>query len=155
MSDYIKYIREKVGHDMIIMVGCGVFVYKDGKVLLQRRKDNGCWGGHGGYKEPEETTEEGARRELLEETGLIAGELQLLGVFSGFDMAHTYPNGDKVEIVDVAYICQDFSGELLQETDETSELKWFEIDDMPEDISPPNKSSMKAFVAWARNKDKG
>jgi len=150
MSDYIKYIREKVGHDMIIMVGCGVFVYKDGKVLLQRRRDNGCWAMHGGGMEIGETTEETAKRELFEETGLIAERLELLGVFSGLDMMHTYPNEDKVYIVGITYICQEFTGSLSNETDETSELRWFDIDNIPADISPPDKRPVEAFIAWAR-----
>jgi len=150
MSDYIKYIREKVGHDMIILVGCSIYIYCDGKVLLQRRRDNNCWGSHGGYMELWETTEEAAKRELLEETGLVAGDIELLGVFSGLDMVHTYPNGDKVNIVDISYVCHDFSGDLLAETDETSELRWFDIDDIPANISPPDKRPVEAFVAWAR-----
>ena len=155
MSDYIKYIREKVGNDLILLVGCSIFVYRDGKVLLQRRRDNGCWGSHGGYMELGETTEEAARRELLEETGLTAGKLELLGVFSGPDMMHTYPNGDKVNIVDISYICTDFSGELLVQTEELTELRWFDIDDIPGDISPPDKRPVEALVGWARNMNKG
>ncbi|MCL2375931.1 MAG: NUDIX hydrolase [Defluviitaleaceae bacterium] len=155
MSDYIRYIREKVGHDVVIMVGCGVFVYKDGKLLLQRRKDSGCWAMHGGSMEIGETTEETASRELFEETGLIAKKLELLGIFSGPDMMHTYPNGDKVYIVGITYICQKFSGNLLSETDETTELKWFDINNLPADINPPDKRPLEAFVVWARNTNKG
>lgn len=65
MNDYVKHMREKVGHDVIMVVGCGVFVYRDGKVLLQRRKDDGCWAIHGGSMDIGETTEEAARRELV------------------------------------------------------------------------------------------
>ena len=150
MSDYIRYIRKKVGCDMIIMVGCGVFVYHGGKVLLQRRKDNGLWAIHGGGLDIGETTEDAAARELLEETGLAAKKLELLGVFSGPDMAHTYPNGDQVYIVGVSYICQEFSGELLAENDEVAELRWFAVDDIPQDINPTDKRPMAAFVDWVK-----
>ena len=153
MSDYVKYIREKVGNDLIILVGASVYIYHNGKVLLQRRIDNGCWGSNGGYMEMGETTEEAARRELFEETGLVAGALELLGVFSGPDMMHTYPNGDRVNVVDIVYVCTDFSGELVVQADELSELKWLDIDDIPEDISPPDRGPVAAFVAWARNLD--
>ncbi|MCL2397568.1 MAG: NUDIX hydrolase [Defluviitaleaceae bacterium] len=150
--DYIQYIRKKVGHDMIIMVGCGVFPYKDGKVLLQRRKDNNCWACHGGGMNIGETPEEVAKRELLEETGLVAEKLELLGVFSGSDMLYTYPNDDQVCIVAVSYVCQEFSGNLLAQRDEVSELKWFDIDDIPHNISPPDRQTMAAFVKWAKAK---
>jgi len=151
LSEYIESIREKVGHDRVIMVGAGVVIFKNGKVLLQRRKDNHCWALHGGGVEMGEKVEDAARRELYEETGLIANKLELLGVFSGKDMMYTYPNGDKVCIVGINYVCCDFSGELLPETDETSELKWFEIDNLPEDISPPDIEPMTAFVEYAKN----
>jgi 8-oxo-dGTP pyrophosphatase MutT (NUDIX family) len=113
---YTEEIRKKVGHDEIIGVGAGVFIYKEGKVLLQKRRDNYCWSMHGGGVEIGESVEEAAKRELFEETGLIADNLELLGLFSGEDMRYTYPNGDKVSIIGINYICSDFSGELLSET---------------------------------------
>ena len=150
MNNYIKTMREKVGHDMLIMVGAGVFVYKDGKVLLQKRKDNGSWAQHGGAMEIGETLEDAARRELKEETGLTAGNLEFLGVFSGKELLYTYPNGDKVCMVVASYVCQDYSGDLLLETDETSELKWFDINKIPENISPPDKMCFEAFLYWCK-----
>jgi len=113
LTDYLKSIREKVGHDRIIIVGAGVIVYKDGRLLLQKRKDNLYWALHGGAVDIGEIVEDAAKRELKEETGLIAGTLELFGVFSGESMMHTYPNGDEVYIVGVTYICHDFSGELF------------------------------------------
>jgi len=148
MSDYVKYIRERVGHDRVILVGVNVWVYRENRVLLQRRKDNSCWASHGGYLDIGENVEDAARRELTEETGLIANKLELLGVFSGESMMYTYPNGDEVCVVGISYICNDFSGELLPEKDEVSELRWFDIDDLPKDITPPDVQSLKAFVEY-------
>ena len=150
MSSYIKYIREKIGHDRVIMVGAGVFIYKDGKVLLQKRKDNHCWGLHGGAVDIGEKVEDAAKRELYEETGLTANSLELLGVFSGENMMYTYPNGDEVCIVSIIYICRDFSGEMLPETDETSELKWFDINNLPKDINPTDVEPTVAFIEYIK-----
>jgi 8-oxo-dGTP pyrophosphatase MutT (NUDIX family) len=110
---YAEEIRKTIGHDEIIGVGAGIFIYKDRKVLLQKRKDNLCWSMHGGGLEIGETVEDAAKRELFEETGLIANNIQLLGVFSGNDLRYTYPNGDKVSIVEVVYVCNDFSGDVF------------------------------------------
>ncbi len=143
---YVQEIRKKVGHDTIIGVGAGVFVYKDGMVLLQKRTDNACWAMHGGCVELGESVEDAARRELFEETGLIANRLEFLGVFSGKDMLYTYPNGDRISIVGIDYVCRDFSGELRPETDEVFELKWFDINRLPPDVRPLN-----AFVDYIRN----
>jgi 8-oxo-dGTP pyrophosphatase MutT (NUDIX family) len=146
--NYVGELRRKIGHDEYIGVGAGVFIYKDKKVLLQRRKDNLCWSMHAGGLELGETVEEAARRELFEETGLTANTLDLLGVFSGNDMRYTYPNGDKVSIVQIIFVCKDFSGEILPETEEIIEMAWFSIDDLPKEISPPDKKAFRAFVEF-------
>ncbi len=145
---YISEMRKKIGHDNLIVVGAGVFIYKEGQVLLQKRRDNACWSFHGGAMEIGESVEDTAKRELLEETGLIANKLEFLGVFSGKEKQYTYPNDDKVYIVGIDYICEDFSGTPLSETDETTELKWFDIDNLPQNISLPDKEPFEAFVKW-------
>ena len=150
MSGYIKAMRKKIGHDRLMVVGAGVFIYKDGKVLLQKRKDNLCWAIHGGIIEIGEKVEDAAKRELFEETGLIANKLELLGIFSGENMMYTYPNGDEVCIVSAIYVCQDYSGELLYETDETLELKWFDMDSLPQNISPPDVEPINAFIEYVK-----
>lgn len=152
MNGYIKHIRKKVGHDRLMIVGAGVFIYKDEKILLQKRKDNLCWALHGGSVEIGEKVEDAVKRELLEETGLIANSLELLGVFSGENMMYTYPNGDEVCIVGIIYICRDFSGVLLPETDETSELKWFDIDNLPQQINPPDIEPLSAFLQYVQHR---
>ena len=148
---YIEHIRKKLGHDPLIIVGASVFIYRDGEVLLQRRSDNGRWGLHGGCMELGESTEQTARRELFEETGLVAGKLEFLCVFSGAGMDHVYPNGDQVQIVDVSYVCRDFSGELHPQSDEVIELKWFSLDAIPENVSTPDRGPMAAFLQYIRN----
>lgn len=155
MDGYVKEMRRKIGTDMLMFAGAGIFLYQDGKVLLQRRRDNGCWSDHGGCIEIGETAEEAARRELFEETGLVAGKLSLLGVFTGKEMLYTYPNGDQAYIIGISYICEDFSGELLAETNETAELRWFDVNRLPEEISPPVRKPMAAFAKWAQKRHDG
>ncbi|MBR5383885.1 MAG: NUDIX hydrolase [Clostridia bacterium] len=144
---YVRDIRRKIGHDPLLIVGASVIAVNDqGELLLQRRSDNGCWGYHGGCVELNERVEDAARREFREETGLIAEELTLLGVFSGPEMAYTYPNGDLASIVDVVFVCRAWSGEMLPQDGEVSELRFFAPEDVPENISPPNIPALKAFL---------
>lgn len=56
-------------------------VIRDGKLLLVRRTDDGLWALPGGITDPGETLAQSARRELLEEAGLIGRVTRLLGVF--------------------------------------------------------------------------
>ena len=148
---YIEDLRKKIGHDLVILVGSGVIVHKGGKVLLQKRTDDGRWALHGGCKELGETTEETAKRELFEETGLIADELTLLGVFSGEAMRHTYPHGDDVEFVLTFYICDSFHGELNPQPEEVSTLEWFDLDALPEDLASSDKLALESFIASINN----
>lgn len=146
MNNYIKTMRDMIGKKPLLICGASTIVVRDGQLLLQKRTDNGCWGYHGGCLELGENTEEGARRELFEETGLTSKSMLLFGVFSGPDQNFTYPNGDVVCVVDVVYICREFEGELIADREEVSELMWFPIGELPENLSPPVKGIIHEFV---------
>lgn len=150
---YVSEIRKKIGHDPLMIVGASVIVTDEkGRVLLQHRADNGQWGYHGGCVELGENTEAAARREMLEETGLTAGKMTLLGVFSGPEMRYTYPNGDQASIVDIVYLCSDYSGEIRPQLEEVTELRWFDPADIPADdqLSPPNIPALRLWQSSRR-----
>lgn len=45
MNEYIKTIRKSVGHAPIVQCGASIIdVNEHGEMLLQKRRDNGCWG---------------------------------------------------------------------------------------------------------------
>lgn len=150
MSEYIMDLRKLVGHRPLLQVGASVIVENEkGQVLLQKRADNHCWGYAGGSVELDEVVEEAARRELFEETGLIARELELFGVFSGKDTHYVYPNGDEVSNVDIVYLCRKYDGTLKRQEEEVEELRFFPADALPEDLSPPIR---KPLLQWAASK---
>lgn len=147
---YILDLRKLVGHRPLIQVGAGVIVEDDqGRVLLQLRADNHCWGYCGGSLEIDERAEDAAKRELFEETGLAAEELELFGVWSGPELHYVYPNGDEVSNVDIVFLCKAFSGELKPQEDEVKELRFFRADELPDDLSPPIRPALEK---WAKRK---
>ena len=68
----------------LLTVDCVVF-NRRGEVLLIERKNQpfkGRFALPGGFVDVGETVEEACRRELMEETGVTAGRLALVGVYS-------------------------------------------------------------------------
>ena len=152
MSDYIMDLRRLVGHRPLLSPGASVILEDaEGRVLLQLRHDNRCWGYAGGAVEMDEVVEDAARRELFEETGLRAGKLELFGVFSGPESHFYYPNGDEVSYVEIVYLCRDYTGELKPQPGEVDELRFFAADELPEPISP---TIHRALLQWAESKRK-
>jgi ADP-ribose pyrophosphatase YjhB (NUDIX family) len=93
----------------------------DGRVLLIRRDiepQRGLWQAPSGFVELDESTEEAAARELMEEAGLEVGELQLLNVYSA-----------RWGLVVINYEGV-ASGEASAEH-EVSEVRWFAPEDLP------------------------
>lgn len=147
MSSYIMDLRAIVGHRTLLQVGASVIVEdNNGRILLKKRSDNHCWGYAGGSVELDEKVEDAAKRELYEETGLTANSLELFGVFSGKDTHYIYPNGDEVSNVDIVFICRDYSGTLMRQESEVEQLKFFAIEEIPKEISPPLKIALNKWI---------
>jgi 8-oxo-dGTP diphosphatase len=130
-------------------VGFGVMVLDEGRVLLGRRNDDpvkassmlhgeGTWTMPGGKLDFGETLVSGARRELLEETGLKAGKLRLVSLTD--DMA-----GD-AHFVTAGFLCETFSGSArAMEPEEITEWKWFPVGKLPEKVFPPSRKILENF----------
>lgn len=132
MGEYVKDMRKIIGHRPLMICGASVIVENEqGEILLQKREDDGTWAYAGGSIELYEEVEAAAKRELYEETGLIADELELLGVFSGKQMHHIYPNQDEASIVDTVFVCRRYHGELNAQPEEVLDLQWFPLDQLP------------------------
>lgn len=150
---YIMELRKFVGTRPLIMLGSCVLLCQNDQLLLQRRTDNGLWALPGGSMEPGETLEEVAKRELFEETGLVARSLEFFKVFSGKELYYMYPHGDEVYNVISAYVCSDFNGVQKVDEDEVQELRFFSFKEIPlEVLSPPDKIVINEFLDKIRTR---
>ncbi len=133
---YVKNLRKKIGHDPVILVGAvTVIINEKDEILLQQRKEPcGRWGLIGGLMELKESTEETAKREVLEESGLIVKKLNLIDVISGENCYIKVSNGDEFYSVTLAYYTKDYSGELKVCKEESIDMKFFKTCNLPKEI---------------------
>ena len=148
MGDYIQEMRKLVGHRTIMQCAASVIIIDDqGRLLLGKRTDNHLWGYAGGSIEIDEKAEDCARRELLEETGLIAENLEFFYVNSGLEAHYIYPNGDEVSNVEIIYLCRSYHGTLRPQEEEIEELRFFQPGKISIDmISPPIKPVIRHYL---------
>lgn len=143
---YLSDLRKLVGSRPLLTVGATVLVMKDNKILLNLRSDTNTWGIPGGALELGETLEQTAHRELFEETGLSAGSLRLVNVFSGEEFYFEYPNGDKLYSVIALFKADSVYGELRINDSESLWLAYFSLDQLP-----ILESRAAAICEWIKN----
>ena len=148
MSGYIMDLRKLVGHRTLIQAAGSVIVVNEkGELLLGRRTDNHLWGYAGGSVEIDERVEDCAARELFEEMGVEAEELEFFMVNSGPEVHYVYPNGDEVSNVEIIYICRKYHGELRAQPEEIEELRFFAPEEIGMDmISPPMRAAVQKYL---------
>ena len=119
-------------------VGVGVMVLNENKILLGLRNPDkikasselqgqGTWTMPGGKVEFMEKLIDAAKRELKEETDLVAENLELLCISD--DMT------DTAHYVSVGFIVKKYTGEIKTMEPETIlEWKWFDMNNLPENL---------------------
>lgn len=149
ISNYVKTVREKVGHMAMFSPVVTLVLYKDGKVLLQKRQDNGTWAIHGGGIDPGETYIEALNREIKEELNIKPVKPILFGIYSGEKLFNIYPNKDEVYVLNHVFFCDKYEGEISFNDGEVLETKWFNIDNLPNNIlgvDVPIVNDIKRFI---------
>lgn len=148
MTGYIAEMRKLVGHRTVMQCAASIMcIDSRGWLLLGRRTDNHLWGYSGGALEIDEKVEDCARRELEEEMGVIADEIEFFCVNSGPEAHYVYPNGDEVSNMEIVYLCRRYHGELRRQESEMEELRFFDPGEITLDmISPPIRPVMAKYL---------
>ena len=131
-----------------IKTGVGIMILNDNQVLLGHRvnkaKDTGgiyepdSWTFPGGKQEYTETVLETAMRETKEETNL---ELKELYVYTATDEFQP----DR-HFVTIGVISSSYEGELkVMEPEKINEWKWFDLNDLPNNIYTPSKNMIDEY----------
>jgi 8-oxo-dGTP diphosphatase len=146
-SDILQLMeKKKVG------AGFGVLVLRENQVLLGKRHTDpakassamhgeGSWTMPGGKLEFGESFEEGATREVLEETGLTIDPNKLTFISV---------NNDRVEdahFITIGLLYTDPVGEpRVMEPDEITEWKWFFLNDLPQPLFLPSEKIIRNYL---------
>ena len=146
--------RSPNGNPVVIQTGASIIVEDaQGRILMQQRSDDGTWSYPGGRIEIDETVEDGARREVREECGLEVGKLRLLGVFSGKELNHVYPNGNEVCGIDIVHVSSDYTGSLQCADGEAKNMGFYPINQLPQPISSMNAIQLQAYLKYRKERD--
>lgn len=112
-------------------VGIGVLVFKDGKLLLHRRKGslgNGEYSAIGGHLEFGESFVDGVKREAREEAGIEIDSVRFLNISNTI----TY---QKKHYVDISLAADWKSGEpQVLEPEKCESWGWYNLDNLPKNL---------------------
>jgi 8-oxo-dGTP pyrophosphatase MutT (NUDIX family) len=106
----------------------------DGKILFVRRRDNGKWVMPSGSQELWETIYDCMRRETEEEAGIQVTSATVMAIYNYFANSD-----DFYQTLHVQFLVNEWSGQIITETDETTDARFWCIEDIRATI--PNKIS--------------
>ena len=113
-----------------------------GRIALVKRKDNELWALPGGGMELGESIEQGAVREVKEETGLDVEVVGLVGVYTNPQHVMAYDDGEVRQQFSLCFTTKLLGGEL-QFDDESTDIAWVAEVDL---ASYPMHPSMRLRV---------
>lgn len=143
----MNYLRP--GKDYI-GVGVGAVIIRNNQILLLLRKkapEEGCWTIVGGKVEFGETIEDAVLRETKEEIGCNGKILAYLGVTN-----HIIPK-EHTHYVSPRFLVEIEGDPINMELDSHSEMKWFDINELPSNITMTTEAALMAFLKWKQNED--
>ncbi len=131
-DSFLWPLREAVGAGRIILMSAGAVIQDtQRRVLLGLRSDTHTWGLPAGLMELGETPAGTIVREAYEELRLRIRPTQLVGVFTGPAMFHTYPDGNQVQLAATLFRAEIVEGTPIPDGTETLAADWFDLTALP------------------------
>jgi len=131
-QSYLWPLRQAVGPARIILMSAGAVIQDlTGRVLLGLRSDSHTWGLPAGLMELGETPAGTIVREAYEELQLRIQPTQLIGVFTGPAMYHTYTDGNQVQLAAALFRAGIEAGVPIPDGIETLAADWFDPANLP------------------------
>lgn len=139
INNFMRKIRNKIISLFACKtIGARALVIKDGNILLVKHSYIPQWYSIGGGVEKGETPIEAVKRELLEEVGITClNHPKLFNVYLN--------NREKRDDYVVLYIVEEFTQKTVS-SPEIIAAEWFEISNLPQDISPATKRRIEEFL---------
>ena len=144
IPEFVVELRRHVGDAVLWLPAVTAVIRRDDHLLLVRRADNDTWAPVTGIIEPGEEPATCAVRESLEETGVEIRVDRLAAVSSGIEVTHV--NGDRAVYMDLAFACSWVSGDPYVADDESTDVRWWPIDGLP-DLKPMLLERIDAAVS--------
>ena len=141
ISEYLRGIRDRVGHDLVLLPAVCVLIWDDdGRLLLMQEAETRKWQTIGGMVDPDESPWDAARREALEEAGVDVRLDRVRAALGGPGYRVYYPNGDVCSYVSTVFDAVIVSGEPGAGDDEVHRVCWFDPADISGlDLDPLNR----------------
>jgi len=132
MTDYIRMLRRLVGPMKLLVPGVRALIFDEqGRLLLEKQRVFGSWALPHGCIDLGESAAAALAREVLEETGLRVLRAEPFGLYSHPKYSVTYPNGDEVQTLTIAFVVRQWDGTLRVDGDEVLDLAFFPLEHLP------------------------
>lgn len=101
-----------------------VVVDDSGRILLQRRSDNGMWALPGGAMNIGESLPDCAVRETREETGYDVEITGIVGTYTNPRHVFAYDDGEVRQEFSICFLARPVAGQLAV-SEESTDVRWF------------------------------